>query len=362
GLAGVAVKLSGSQTVTTLTDSQGRYLFSGLPTSGVYTLTPEIAHFAIEPQTSTITTPNTNQDLDFNALAAHAITVRVIEPNGTAMPGTTITLSGTRNDTGVTNVSGQLTFDPLPAGGSYILTAAKPNYVFVPASFAFNDLDSDETAVFIGGTPPQIEFSQASYSVSEGTKTISITVTRSGHPSIPAAVIYSATDGTADQRSDVIPVIGRLSFEPGETSQSFTVFITDDGHVEGDESLTLELSDPEGATLGSKSTATLVIVDNDSSEAASNPIDGVDFFVRQQYSDFLNRPPDAEGLAFWSNQILSCGTDAACIADRRMNVSAAFFLSIEFQETGFLVYRLYKAAFAQSPQHLEEFLLDTRTI
>jgi hypothetical protein len=45
-----------------------------------------------------------------------------------------------------------------------------------------------------------------------------------------------------------------------------------------------------------------------------------------------------------------------------MNVSAAFFLSIEFQETGFLVYRLYQASYAQPPQHLDEFLLDTRTI
>jgi len=47
---------------------------------------------------------------------------------------------------------------------------------------------------------------------------------------------------------------------------------------------------------------------------------------------------------------------------RRINVSAAFFLSIEFQETGFLVHRLYKASFAQPPRHLDEFLLDTRTI
>ncbi|HCX30273.1 MAG TPA: hypothetical protein DHU55_10970, partial [Blastocatellia bacterium] len=84
--------------------------------------------------------------------------------------------------------------------------------------------------------------------------------------------------------------------------------------------------------------------------------------VRQHYRDFLNRDPDADGLAFWSSQITSCGTDAACIADRRMNVSAAFFLSIEFQQTGFLVHRLYRASFALPPEHLSEFLLDTRTI
>jgi len=43
--------------------------------------------------------------------------------------------------------------------------------------------------------------------------------------------------------------------------------------------------------------------------STSNPIDDAQFFVRQQYLDFLNREPDPQGLTFWTNQILSCGTD-----------------------------------------------------
>ena len=74
-----------------------------------------------------------------------------------------------------------------------------------------------------------------------------------------------------------------------------------------------------------------------------------DFFVRQHYLDFLGREPDAAGLAFWKDQITSCGANAACIEVRRINVSAAFFLSIEFQETGFLVYKLYKAGYGNLP-------------
>jgi hypothetical protein len=94
--------------------------------------------------------------------------------------------------------------------------------------------------------------------------------------------------------------------------------------------------------------------------------------VRQHYHDFLNREPDAAGLAFWTGEIESCGPDAACREVKRINVSAAFFLSIEFQETGYLVYRVYKAAFgdATSPGvagtvpvvRLQEFLPDTRRI
>ena len=78
---------------------------------------------------------------------------------------------------------------------------------------------------------------------------------------------------------------------------------------------------------------------------SANPIDDAEFFVRQHYADFLNRQPDAAGLAYWTNQITSCGADQSCIEIRRVNVSAAFFLSIEFQETGYLVHRLYKAAY-----------------
>jgi hypothetical protein len=90
-------------------------------------------------------------------------------------------------------------------------------------------------------------------------------------------------------------------------------------------------------------------------------------FVTQHYRDFLGREPDPAGLAFWTNEIESCGPDQQCREVRRINVSAAFFLSIEFQETGFLVYRAYKAAFgnmpgAPVPLRLGEFLPDKQEI
>src|ERR1041384_8356222 len=64
-------------------------------------------------------------------------------------------------------------------------------------------------------------------------------------------------------------------------------------------------------------------------------INDSDFFVNQQYVDFLNRFPDQSGFDFWTNQINSCGGNADCILGQRDNTSGAFFLSIEHQETGF---------------------------
>ncbi|HKY28098.1 MAG TPA: PA domain-containing protein [Pyrinomonadaceae bacterium] len=99
---------------------------------------------------------------------------------------------------------------------------------------------------------------------------------------------------------------------------------------------------------------------------SGNAIGDSRFFVRQHYRDFLNREPDPNGLSFWNREIAGCGIDLVCQDVKRINVSAAFFLSIEFQETGYLVYRMYKAAFGDInppavpvPVRFEEFLPDT---
>jgi subtilisin-like proprotein convertase family protein len=94
---------------------------------------------------------------------------------------------------------------------------------------------------------------------------------------------------------------------------------------------------------------------------SGNAIDTADFFVRQHYVDFLGREPDESGFNFWSDQILSCGADAACIERRTINVSAAYFLSIEFQETGGLVDGLYRASYNRRPLYAE-FMPDTRIV
>jgi len=83
----------------------------------------------------------------------------------------------------------------------------------------------------------------------------------------------------------------------------------------------------------------------DGISAQANPYDDARFFVRQHYLDFLNREPDQSGWDFWTNTITSCGADAACTEVHRINVSAAYFLSNEFQNTGYLAYLTHRSAF-----------------
>ncbi|HST52493.1 MAG TPA: PQQ-dependent sugar dehydrogenase [Pyrinomonadaceae bacterium] len=206
-----------------------------------------------------------------------------------------------------------------------------------------------------------VQFDVADQTVSEGAGFKTVNVVRLGDASLTTTVDYATSDGTATERSDYTTARGTLRFAPGETQKSFDVLVTDDDLVEPAEGFTVTLSNPTNASLNTPSSLAISILDNDTAQPATNPIDDAQFFVRQHYHDFLNREPDASGFQFWTNEITSCGPDAACVAVKRVNVSAAFFLSIEFQQTGYLVERLYKESFARRPRY-DEFVPDTQEV
>ena len=192
-----------------------------------------------------------------------------------------------------------------------------------------------------------VQFSASNYNVTEACTGVTLTINRSGDTSGAATVKYATQDVTAGERRDYISAIGTLSFAPGENSKNLVVLINDDSYVEGTESLAITLSNPTSVNLGTPITATVTIADN-AAEPATNVIDDPQTYVCQHYHDFLNREPDPGGLAFWTNEITSCGGNQSCLDVKRINVSAAFFLSTEFQQTGYLVERIYKASFGDA--------------
>jgi uncharacterized delta-60 repeat protein len=241
--------------------------------------------------------------------------------------------------------------------------------------------DINKTAFAIVLNPSFLSFSQPAYTVSEAAGSLTITVTRSNNLTDPAIVGYSTTSraepefsapaGTASDRSDYASATGSLFFAPGETQKTFTIFITDDGLGGADdgpsETFNVLLNNAYGAAVDGTGSARVTITDNDTASASTNAIDNAQFFVRQHYVDFLNREPDQSGLQFWSSQLVDCESKPVaerqpCRDVRRINVSAAFFLSIEFQETGFLVSRLHAASFGDFPASLSQrdFFLGTR--
>jgi hypothetical protein len=73
-----------------------------------------------------------------------------------------------------------------------------------------------------------------------------------------------------------------------------------------------------------------VQINDDAADGAANPIDDDATFVGQHYHDFLSRQADGDGQAFWTSRLADCGGDTSRLDRKREDVSAAFFLFIEF--------------------------------
>jgi len=223
--------------------------------------------------------------------------------------------------------------------------------------------------------------------VAESVGSVTITVSRNGTTGAPANVDYTTVDGTASSRMDYITAAGTLTIPAGQSSASVTVLIQNDAFQEGSETFSFNIFNSDnGDVTDATRSVTITITDDDAATATTNPIDTRDFFVRQQYRDFLNRDPDAPGFAFWTGEydrlVGACSTvtpateRAKCETRARASISSAFFLSVEFQQTGYVVYRAYDVAFARIGAtrpargqpiarvaiRLEEFLRDTQTI
>ncbi|HEY9051943.1 MAG TPA: Calx-beta domain-containing protein [Gammaproteobacteria bacterium] len=114
--------------------------------------------------------------------------------------------------------------------------------------------------------PPSgsLQFNSSTYNVTENGTTATIMVTRSGGSFGTVTVDYATSDNSATAGADYTTASGTLSFSDGVLSQSFHIAILDDNDYEGNETLSLNLSNPTGgAGLGAPSTAVLTVIEND---------------------------------------------------------------------------------------------------
>ncbi|HYY56751.1 MAG TPA: Calx-beta domain-containing protein [Pyrinomonadaceae bacterium] len=216
--------------------------------------------------------------------------------------------------------------------------------------------------------PASIQFGQPTYNLTEGAGSISIVVNRTVNLNSAVTADYATSDTAglqncnianhvASSRCDYVSVVGTLRFAAGQTSKTIFLPVVDDTYPEGPESFTIALSNPTGgAVLSSPATATINITDNgNDSSTAANPIDETGFFVRQHYIDFLGREPDPPGFTAWSNQIDNCvPTSPTC---DRLSVSQGIYLSPEFRERGYFIYKFYALALGRKPTYAE-FVVD----
>jgi hypothetical protein len=145
-------------------------------------------------------------------------------------------------------------------------------------------------------------------------------------------------------RTTITDSNGNYRFERVDTDSLYTVVPSLVNYHFSPESLSFSL-------LANKTDA--VFTATRDAALSGNVIDTPEFFVRQHYLDFLGREPDQSGFEFWTDQIRSCGTNRGCMERRIINVSAAYFNSIEFTETGGVVDSLYRASYGRRPSFTE---------
>jgi hypothetical protein len=194
--------------------------------------------------------------------ATETITVTYATSDGTALAGFDYTAVSNTLTIAPLDVTGTFTVPVLPdsldeANETVNLSLSDP----VNATLA--SPDPATLTILDDDSPPTVQFSESSYSVNEGDGTATITATLSAQSGLPVEVNYATSDDTALQGSDYTPVSDTLTFSPGDIFQTFSVPITDDSMDEPVEAISLTLTNPVNASLGTPSTSTLEIVDND---------------------------------------------------------------------------------------------------
>jgi RHS repeat-associated protein len=116
-----------------------------------------------------------------------------------------------------------------------------------------------------GSAAGKLAFETANFSINEnGTPVTEVNIIRTDGSYGQVSATINLTNGTAITPSDYTNTPITVNFANGETSKTVTIPIVNDTEFETDETVNLTLSNPTGgAILGTQTTATLTIVDND---------------------------------------------------------------------------------------------------
>jgi len=199
-----------------------------------------------------------------SAASSQTVTVNYATSNGTAIAGSDYTAT-----------SGALTFNPGMTNRTFTVPILNDtvyegiesfNLTLSAPANAVLGANAIATAAIVDDDPlPTIQFSATAFSVNESAGSAVITATLSNASALTTTVNYATSNGTAFSGSDYTFTSGTLTFGPGVTTRTFTVPIINDTANEGNEALSLGLSNPTNAVLVAPTNATLTITDNDGS-------------------------------------------------------------------------------------------------
>jgi hypothetical protein len=339
------VNLTGVPAATTTTDANGFFTFGLLTVANNYTVSVSVANYIFTAQA--VNNLQKNVRLDFSPVV-FTISGQVTNA-GSGLGGVTMTLSDGKSLTTTTNGSGSYSFANLPAGRNYTVAPALVGFSFMPTSRSITNLLANQTADFavaFEATLNSWTFQGRTYVY------VKLSFPDSG---------FNVTDWGVPAKTNndfsVNATVARLS-GPSVQAVTTTAQIYDLGPLaNGNYTFTFRSSSTTVRTLAFTVSSAV---------PPPNPIDDSRQFVKQQYRDFLNREADQAGEDFWTDNINKCNDPARrppgqtveqCILRQRETTSGAFFLSPEFQYTGYFVYRMYQGGLGRQPK-LSEFIPD----
>ena len=192
------------------------------------------------------------------------VTVKYATSNGTATAGqdytsTTGTVTFAAGETSKTinvAIAGDATVEQ---DETFTVTLSAPTNAKLGTATATGTITNDDVAV----VAPSVSIGNASKTEgNSGTSNMAFTVTLSKAATGPVTVSYVTANGTATAGQDYTGATGTVTFAAGETSKTINIAVAGDATVEQDETFTVTLSAPSGATLGT-ATATGTITNDD---------------------------------------------------------------------------------------------------
>ncbi len=211
-------------------------------------------------------------------------------------------------------------------------------------SAVFNDYG---TANDVGDTLPTLSISDAAVVEGDGGQThVMFTVTLSAASDEAVSVGYVTSNGTATAGVDYTAASGVVTFAPGVTSQMVHVMVAGDVAVEGDETFTVSLSNPSGATIADGS-AVGTITNDDVAPTPTPGASSVTYVVSDDWgSGFVAGVKVTAGSAFdgwtvefdtpaaisniWNAEIVSHVGQHYVVRNASWNAKVAAGQSVEF--------------------------------
>ncbi|MBN9117559.1 MAG: hypothetical protein J0I06_00020, partial [Planctomycetes bacterium] len=212
-------------------------------------------------------TTNFDFTVSLSAASGQTVTVDWSTADGTAdsmsdytWGSGTLTFSpGETAKTVTVSVTGDTTYEP---NETFTVSLSNSSNASVSVSQATGTITNDDSM-------PSVSISGVSQSEGDGgTTPFDFTVSLSQASGQTVTVNWATADGTASAGTDYASGSGTLTFAPGETSQAITVGVNGDTAYEPNETFTVNLSGPSGASV-SVGQATGTIVNDDSVPSVS---------------------------------------------------------------------------------------------